>query len=290
VVDDFDVDWLTSGPRQGMARGFNAHLTYRESPESAEQPYDLKVNHPLKIGGTELFLIGHGYAPVITIRDGNGDLAYSGPTIFLPESSNFLSFGVVRAPDAQPTEIGLEGLFYPTYLKVGDDPINVMGDLKNPTLSLQAYTGDLGMDEGSGQSVYVLDKAKATLMTKPDGSMFRVDLQEGQTVKLPGGAGTVSFDGVQRWNRIQISRTPGMHVALAGVVLSLVGLLASLFIRPRRVWVRARRRPDNDGADDGEHTEVEVAGLDRSTAGDVEAEVAAVVGDLRGLPKDEEKP
>ena len=231
---------------------------------------------------------------MITIRDGNGDLAYSGPTIFLPESSNFLSFGVVRAPDAQPTQIGLEGLFYPTYLKVGDDPINVMGDLKNPTLSLQAYTGDLGMDDGSGQSVYVLDKAKATLLTKPDGSMFRVDLQEGQTVKLPNGAGSVSFDGVQRWNRIQISRTPGMHVALAGVVLSLVGLLASLFIRPRRVWVRARRRPDNDGADDGEHTEVEVAGLDRSTAGDVEAEVAAVVGDLRGLPssnsKDEEKP
>ncbi len=289
AVDEFDVDWLTSGPRQGMARGFNAHLTYRESPESAEQSYDLKVNHPLKIGGTELFLIGHGYAPVITIRDGNGDVAYSGPTIFLPESSNFLSFGVVRAPDAQPTQIGLEGLFYPTYLKVGDDPINVMGDLKNPTLSLLAYTGDLGMDDGTGQSVYVLDKAKATLLTKPDGSMFRVDLQEGQTVELPDGAGTVSFDGVQRWNRIQISRTPGMHVALAGVVLSLVGLLASLFIRPRRVWVRARRSED-----DGEQTEVEVAGLDRSTAGDVEAEVAAVVSDLRGLPSnvpdDEEKP
>ena len=73
-----------------------------------------------------------------------------------------------------------------------------------------------------------------------------------------------------------------MHIALAGVVLALVGLLASLFIRPRRVWVRARRLSD----DDGERTEVEVAGLDRSTAGDVEAEVAAVVGDLRGLPAD----
>ena len=245
VVDDFDVDWLTSGPRQGMASGFNAHMRYRESPESAEQPYDLKVNHPLKIGGTELFLIGHGYAPVITIRDGNGDLVHGGPTIFLPENANFLSFGVVRAPDAQPTQIGLEGLFYPTYLKVGDDPINVMGDLKNPTLSLQAYTGDLGMDDGSGQSVYVLDKANAKLLTKPDGSMFRVDLQVGQTVKLPDGAGTVSFDGVQRWNRIQISRTPGMHLALAGVVLSLVGLLMSLFIRPRRVWVRARRSEED---------------------------------------------
>ena len=41
--------------------------------------------------------------------------------------------------------------------------------------------------------------------------------------------------------RIQISQTPGKGIALAGVVLALLGLLGSLFIRPRRVWVRARR-------------------------------------------------
>ena len=87
TVDDFDVDWIDSGPRQGMARGFNAHLTYREAPGDGRSSYDLKVNHPLKIGGTEVFLIGHGYAPVITIRDGNGDVAYSGPTVFLPEDA-----------------------------------------------------------------------------------------------------------------------------------------------------------------------------------------------------------
>jgi hypothetical protein len=42
------------------------------------------------------------------------------------------------------------------------------------------------------------------------------------------------------------------------------------------VWVRA-------SASDDRTTHVEVAGLDRSTAGDVEAEVAAVVTGLREL-------
>jgi cytochrome c biogenesis protein len=274
TVDRFDVDWVESGARQGMAQGFNAHLTYREDRGAPAETYDLRVNHPLKIGGTEIFLIGHGYAPVITIRDGNGDLAYSGPTIFLPEDAGFRSFGVVKAPDALPTPIGLEGLFFPTYLSVDGNPINVMGDVRNPTLSLQAYTGDLGMDDGTAQSVYLLDKSKATLVKKADGSMFRVDLQPGQTIKLPNGAGSVTFEGVERWNRIQISRTPGMHLALGGVVLTLAGLLLSLFVRPRRVWVRAR--PGEAGG-----SEIEVAGLDRSTAGDVEAEVAAVVNRLR---------
>jgi cytochrome c biogenesis protein len=90
----------------------------------------------------------------------------------------------------------------------------------------------------------------------------------GQTVDLPDGAGTVSFDGLERWNKIQISRTPGKLVALGGVVLALIGLLGSWFIRPRRVGVRARR--DEGG------TLVEVAGLDRSGNGDVPGELASV--------------
>ncbi len=272
-VDQFDVDWIDSGPRQGMAQGFNAHLTYREDPGSPEQDYDLRVNHPLTIGGTEVFLIGHGYAPIITVRDGNGDVAYTGPTAFLPEDAGFRSFGVVKASDAKPTPIGLEGLFFPTYLNVGGDPVNVMGDLRNPTLSLQAWVGDLSTDDGTPQSVYELVTSKATKVTKPDGSMFRVDLQPGGTVDLPDGLGSVTFEGVDRWTRLQISRTPGMHLALGGVVAALIGLLLSLFIRPRRVWVRA-------GTTTGDTT-VHVAGLDRSTAGDVQGEVTDVVSRLR---------
>ena len=268
TVDDFDVEWLESGPRQGMAQGFVSHLTYRESPSAPTESYGLQVNHPLTIGRTDIFLIGHGYAPVITIRDGNGDVASRGPVIFLPEDLTFRSYGVVKAPDARPEQIGLEGLFFPTYLSVNGDPVSVMGDDRNPTLSMLAYAGDLGLDAGDPQSVYALRKDDVRLLKKPDGSMFRVDLQLGQSIALPGGVGSVSFDGVQRWNKIQISRTPGKLIALAGVSLALLGLLGSLFIRPRRVWVRARRTESG--------TLVEIAGLDRSGGGDVAAELAGI--------------
>jgi cytochrome c biogenesis protein len=272
-VHDFKVQWLDSGPRQGMALGFQAPLTYRTSPGAPKQSYDLKVNHPLTIGGTQVFLIGHGYAPVITVRDGQGHQVYSGPTVFLPESSNFESFGVVKAPDAQPRGIGLEGLFYPTYARVNGTPVNIMGDDKNPTLSLLAYVGDLGMDTGVPQSVYQLDKAHLTQLKTPDGKAFRVDLQKGQTVRLPDHMGSVTFHGVKHWTRLQISRTPDVWLTLLGVVLALVGLLGSLFIRPRRVWVRARR--------DGDATLVEVAALDRSGGGDLAVVLSSVVDALQ---------
>ncbi len=286
-IKDFSVDWLTSGPRKGMARAFNADLSYRETPTAPEKSYDLKVNHPLSIGDTEVFLIGHGYAPVITVRDGNGDVTYSGPTIFLPTDQTFRSFGVVKAPDSEPTQIGLEGEFYPTvgFSKQTGSYYSVFGNTVDPLVSMLVYTGDLGMDDGSSQSVYTLDKSRVNMLTKKNGTPYRIDLRPGQTTELPEGLGSVSFDKVQRWNKIQISQTPGKKIALAGVVLALIGLLGSLFIRPRRVWVRAR--------EEGGATLVEVAALDRSGGGDVSVVITDLVGALPGAPENEsekEKP
>jgi len=270
-IDDFDVDWLLSGPRAGMARGFESHLRYQDSPGAPEQTYDLKVNHPLTIGNTDVFLIGHGYAPVITIRDGDGNKVYSGPTVFLPVNQSFQSIGVVKAPDAEPTQIGLEGEFYPTvaFSKETGSYYSLLGKPLDPMISMLVYTGDLGMDTGAPQSVYALDKAHTTMLTKQNGAPYRIDLRPGERVTLPNGLGTVTFDGLQQWNKIQISQTPGKWIALTGVVLALLGLLGSLFIRPRRVWVRARR--------EGDGTLVEVAALDRSGGGDLAAVVDEVV-------------
>jgi cytochrome c biogenesis protein len=275
-VTDFDITWLTDGPRAGMAQQFVSHLDYREAPGAEEQTYDLRVNHPLTIGDTDVFLIGHGYAPVITVRDENGDIASSGPVVFLPSDPSFRSFGVVKAPDARSRQIGLEGEFYPTYAFTEEQgPFSAFGDAVNPAIVMQAYVGDLGMDGGESQSTYVLDKDRMELLDNPDGSLFRIELTPGQQVDLPDGAGSVSFDGVQRWNRIQISQTPGKLLALAGVILALVGLLGSLFVRPRRVWVRARRAADGT-------TTVQVAALDRSGGHEVGEELERVVAALRG--------
>ena len=129
-ITDFDVDWLTEGKRAGMAREFVAKLDYTTEPGGEDKTYDLKVNHPLSIGGTDVFLIGHGYAPVITIRDGEGEVTKSGPVVFLPTNAQtFESFGVVKAPFADPGQIGLEGAFYPTFAMGRDAD----GNLTMPT-------------------------------------------------------------------------------------------------------------------------------------------------------------
>jgi cytochrome c biogenesis protein len=211
---------------------------------------------------------------VITVRDGEGNIAATGPTVFLPQDQSFVSFGVVKARAAKPTAIGLEGLLYPTFELYQGDPVSVFPDTLNPLVSMLVYTGDLGLEGGEAQSVYVLDKADATQLTDKDGKPVRLDLSVGETVQLPDGLGSVTLERVDPWVRVQISQTPGKEVALLGVVLALIGLCGSLFIRPRRLWVRART--PSMGA-----TVVEVAGLDRSGNGDLDDVLADLVAALQ---------
>ena len=128
-----------------------------------------------------------------------------------------------------------------------------------------AYRGDLGLDTGTPQSVYALQKKDLKAIRDAEGKPLRLDLAMGRSARLPDGLGTVTFDGLSRYVKLQVSHTPGQLIALSGVVLALVGLLGSLFIRPRRIWVRTRR--------EGGRTLVEVAGLDRSAGGDLSGEI-----------------
>jgi cytochrome c biogenesis protein len=269
TVDGFDVTFIREGREAGMAHEFAADLTYRGEPGAEDRKREISVNHPLNVNGTDVFLISHGYAPHITVRNGDRSIAFSGPVVFLPQDSSFRSFGVVKVPDAQQEDgtkqIGLEGEFYPTYAFTQESgPFSAFPEDRNPAISMLAYAGDLGLDDGEPQSVYSLDKDGLEPI-RSQGKPLRIDLPRGGTEQLPDGLGTVSFDGMSRFVKLQVSHTPGQKIALAGVVLALAGLLASLFVRPRRVWVRARR--------EGGRTLVEVAGLDRSSGGDLAGEI-----------------
>jgi cytochrome c biogenesis protein len=264
-VRNFHVKFLTSGPEAGQPKTFSAGLRYRETPTSSPKNYKLAVNHPLTLPGVNVFLVGHGYAPVVTVRDGHGHVAYQGPVVFLPQNSSFESFGVVKVPDARPQQLGFQGLFLPTYgftMKRG--PYSQFPDDLNPVISMLAYHGDLGMDAGQPQSVYQLDKKNLSLFKKPNGAADRVDLPMGKTKQLPGG-GSIRFDHVDRWVKLQVSNSPGKGIALGGVLAGILGLLGSLFIRPRRAWVRVTRK--------GGRTVVELAGLDRSSGGNLGDEI-----------------
>ena len=88
-------------------------------------------------------------------------------------------------------------------------PASVCGDALDPLISMSLWTGDLGLQDGSASSVYVLDKADATQVMKPNGQPFRMDLRPGESVDAARRSRTVTFDGLQRWNKIQISRSAG---------------------------------------------------------------------------------
>ena len=279
TVKDFHVDFSRDRREFGMASDFYADLDYQTSFGAPTRSARISVNHPVDVDGAQVYLIGHGYAPVVTVRDGTGNIAYSGPVVFLPQDTSFLSEGVVKVPEAKPSQLGLGGLFFPTYGIIDGQPSTVYPgiDLEpadpgaNSLLSLYVYRGDLGLDNGIPQSVYSLDMDKLE-QVKQNGKNIRLDLSKGETATLPDGLGTVTFDGVSRFVKLQVSSNPGEKVALVGMILALLGLLGSLFIRPRRVWVRVRR-------EDG-RTLVEVAGLHRSSGGDLSGEIDDLVAQL----------
>ncbi len=278
TLQHFQADFVPSGPEAGIPSRFDATLRYQPAPGATNGHDELQVNHPLQLGNTSVFLVGNGYAPVVTIRDGPGAVVYSGPTVFLPLDQSYASFGVIKAPDAKPQQLGFEGKFLPTYAfnqQVG--AYSQFPGTLAPTLSLTAYEGNLGLDSGVPQSVYSLDKRRLTSIKDPVGKKpLRLTIPLGATRQLPNGAGSIRFDGVRRWAKLQISATPAEPMALGGVVIGLLGLLASLYVRPRRIWIRAQRT--------GQITDVAIAGLERREGSGLPSALDQLVNALEETP------
>ena len=138
-------------------------------------------------------------------------------------------------------------------------------------LALTGYHGSLGVDAGLPQNVYQLDTAKMkAVQGRQRAQMLKERLLPGETMKLPDGAGSITFEGIKEWASFQISQQPGSGWALTGAIAAIAGLAGSLFIQRRRVWVRAVRGADGV-------TVVEMAGLGRSESPKLPEEL----GDLR---------
>jgi cytochrome c biogenesis protein len=293
TLDDLVAKFQLTGPQRGAPRLFEARGTYEPKPGDTAHRYDVKVNHPLKVGSTSVFLVGQGYAPVIKVTDAKGDVAFEDAVAFLPKDGTYTSTGVIKVPDAEPKGLGFQGFFLPTAVSTGDKeaPVSAFPAAANPLVGLFVFTGDLGVDAGTPQSVFVLDKTRLTQEMNADGTPFRVSLSPGQTVDLPGG-GSIEFVELRQFARFQISSSPLVQVPLIGIVLGVLGLILSLSIKPRRTWVRARRQ--GSGAlgrneQSGAVTVVEVAVLDRVPRDDLPADLDDLLERLHtalGDPKD----
>jgi cytochrome c biogenesis protein len=266
ALDSFSASYLTSG----QPAAFHAHITYTASPSATAQSFDLQVNHPLSVDSVKVYLIGHGYAPVFRVTDARGRAVYDEPTPFIPASTGtFLSDGVVKVPDAAPSQLGFMGVFVPTPALINGTLVSVFPAARRPVVSLIGYEGNLGMNSGVPQSVYQMDTTGMRQLTAAPHL-----LSAGQTWTLPGGYGKITFLGYKQWVSLGITYDPGQLPALVCGILALAGLLLSFFVRRRRVFVRAAPAPDGGSS-------VAVGGLARTDAsGGFDDEFASLSAEL----------
>ena len=240
ILKDFEAKFETGPVQRGAARLFRADVEVTEAAGAAPRQETLEVNKPLHIGGTTVHLIGHGYAPEVTIKDAQGNVAFSGPVVMLPQDGNFSSIGAIKAPDARPERLAFEGFFFPTALLNDEGPQSIFPDALNPALFMNVWYGPPKVETGRPENVYSLDTTGLTQMKEADGQPVRIGLKVGDGVNLPDGKGSIQLDGWVRWVKLQIGATPGVTISLIALGFAVTGLCLSLFIRPRRVWIRVR--------------------------------------------------
>jgi len=262
TLDEFQVTYQLPGtPGAGQAGDFSADVTVR-IPGEEDRAESVIVNYPISVAGDRIHLLGNGYAPTITVRDAAGELVYTESQPFLPQDSNMTSLGIIKIPDGLPEQVGLTGFFYPTAGVLDSGAYtSIYGDVINPLLTFNVYSGDLGIDDGTPRSVYTLETSGLTQLTGGTTGVDSIELTPGETADLPNGWGTVTWeiaspeDPVKRFASLQIQRDPTAGWVLAFSIFAMLGLFAGLFVPRRRIWIKAH--PTDDGV------RLEYAGLAR---------------------------
>lgn len=243
-VNDFEADYLPSG----QAVSFAANIEYQDGDDLTNDVwnhYHLRVNHPLRVGGDRIYLQGHGYAPTFTVTFPDGQTRTNTVQFRPDDPMTLLSSGVVRVdppagtypdPDERrKNQIAIQGLFAPTEFLHGTLLSSSFPALNKPAVAVDIYRGDAGLDTGRPQSIFDLDPrliGQGRLNKEA-----RVNLTVGQETRLADGT-TVRFDGAVPFINMQVSHDPAQVWVLVFSMTMMAGLIVSLVVRRRRVWVR----------------------------------------------------
>ncbi|HEX5115697.1 MAG TPA: cytochrome c biogenesis protein ResB [Pseudonocardiaceae bacterium] len=266
-IDDFTASYLPNG----QPLRYNSDIEYQSGDDlttNTWRPYDLRVDSPLRTAGDRVYLLGNGYAPQFTVTFPDGQVRHGLVQWKPDDTSTMLSEGATKfdppnvtdASELVTRQLAITGLFAPTAAYQGGLLTSTYPGLTRPGVSVDIYQGDLGESSGTGQSIFTIDQSMVS-----DGRLKLVDkanLGIGQSTRLPDGT-TVRFDAVQRWVSLQISHDPTQAYVLVFALLMLGGLIVSLTVKRRRVWVRVSRTPADQG-EDGGRTVVEIGGLART--------------------------
>ena len=243
-LDDFSntfYDNLT--PRE-----YASHLAALDADGRQTQAQKVTVNRPMTVDGVRVFQSDYGYAPVVRIRAPSGEVLQDGPVLSSRDPGSEVSTGALRLPSLKP-QVGLQLTFF-TGLRVVPDSSGqqqIVNDprLINPVLVVVPFTGDLKASQA--HSVLSLDYSGLGPPGKP------LILPVGRSGRFADGI-TVDFPALKQYTILTLARDPGVPIVALAAGLVLVGLIPSLYVTRRRVWLRAT--PAAEGG-----TRVELAGL-----------------------------
>jgi cytochrome c biogenesis protein len=259
----------------GEPSDFRASVSYNIGDAAAE-PAVIKVNDPLRLDRARIYLLGHGYAPVLRYTDRYG---HSQTTVapFMNVDGNGTGEGVLFYPDANvdpgkprdpydKQQVAFSGMYVPT--ADGHSPFSVFPAERNPVLVITAYRGDLGLDAGIPHSVYSLDQHQIDTGRLKAVTPQPLRLKPGESATLDDGT-RVDFLGTRPWVALTVRYDPAEQVVLVGAVCLLLGLIGSLTGKRRRVWFRIP--PDGP---------VEAGALARSEYAGFQDEFTALIKEL----------
>ncbi|MFI6065388.1 cytochrome c biogenesis protein ResB [Micromonospora sp. NPDC051227] len=265
-LDDFEARFLASG----QPEFFNATVTV-DGPDEPTRSADFSVNAPLRLNDASVYLLGHGYAPVIRYTDRFGNSQISDEPFLTTGDMGLTSEGLAAFPDANvdpatgqrapDQQMAFTGIYLPTAPEQAPFVRSQYPTERNPALNLVAYRGNLGLDAGIPGSVYQLDQRQVRAgKVKEVGTKL---LRKGETWKLDDGT-TVEFLGTERYVTLSIRHDPGSTMLLVSCGVLLVGLMGSLFGKRRRVFFRVVPADPGEGSPTSGSSLMEVGGLPRT--------------------------
>ena len=289
-VNNFDAEFQPSG----QATSFSADVEYQADEDLINgtwRSYPLRVNYPLRVGDVRVYLLGHGYAPTFTVVFPDGQERTQTLQWQPEELQTLLSAGALRFdppagtfPDPgerRKNQIAIEGLLAPTQQRDGTLLSSAFPAANDPAVAIDIYKGDTGLDTGRPQSIFALDRRmidQGRLVR-----MARVNLSLGEQTRLDDGT-IIRFDAVTDFVSLQVSYDPAQVWVLVFAITMMGGLLVSLVVRRRRLWIKIRQGLDS------EHAEVEMGGLARTDNAGWGEEFDRLVERVTAMPADTRTP
>jgi cytochrome c biogenesis protein len=237
------LDFEDSYRRNGQPIDFVSRVRFLDREGRPTGTEEVRVNHPASVGGLRIFQEGFGWAPVVDVSL-DGRRLWSSPIEMTrddaPDGVPATAMpwrGAIKLTAPEPdVTITLE--LWPDFrafanLQLTGEPTSMLVQF-DPYVRYSAYLGE------------IVDPTSSNLDTTGLHREGRGDLHAAgtSTFDLPGGGELrLGFLELRHYSVLLISRDVGVPVVLAAAILVLVGLIPSLYVSRRKVWIRAEAAP-----------------------------------------------